>query len=296
MDVDNVMLYLDFVENRHRAWAARQDGSPPPWSEDPVLRAYKFTNVFRLLDHGSQFLLRELYNPGLSSRDNLLRFFLFRHTGREEMWEFHRKSAGGYPLADSLDNTNRLFHVYRDSGRSAFTNAYLVYPQSSEKGTDKLDSILELAWRLFSPDSPDDVVPLFLAGMTQHERFLALRHNKGVANFMSMQVLTDWGYTTEFRENEFVVPGPGAVRGAKLLDPDTAPQQTLDWAYNAVSVLPDTPKLPDGRRPSLMDVQNTLCEFSKYHRYTFKPLPKYPYEPSHPGQQPEPVIPSSWEE
>ena len=48
------------------------------------------------------------------------------------------------------------------------------------------------------------------------------------------------------------------------------------------------------RKPSLMDVQNCLCEFSKYVRFLEKPKPANPYVPAHPGPQPAPLLPGHW--
>jgi hypothetical protein len=110
-----------------------------------------------------------------------------------------------------------------------------------------------------------------------------------------MQILTDWGYRgDDDLEDDFVVPGPGCIKGAKVIYPDRPVMKTLRWAVDAVRELADCPRL-GYRKPSIMDVQNTLCEFSKYHRYTNKPVPA-PYQPSHPGQQPTPVLPTYYNE
>jgi len=313
MNVDATLDFLDFVAERHRIWEKRQAGEPQPWTDHPILAAYKFTNVFRVLDYGSQFLLEELYDPELDPRDLLMRFFLYRHTGRVEVWEYLRLMLGDYPTVTTLMEALTAMKEYRGDGttktlkshaatphkiertktnfaRPVFTGAYLVFPQSDTPGTDKLDSIFALTRRLFHPESPQDVVWDFLDATTQAERFQVLRRNKGVADFMSMQILTDWGYTTEFREDEFVVCGPGAVKGAKALG-WANPQQAHLWAVDAVRALPDVPLLA-GRPPSWMDVQNCMCEFSKFVRYT--PKDGVRYKPAHPGAQPEPTLPGKW--
>lgn len=73
MDLDRAMEYLEFVHERHNVWERRRAGDPQPWTSDPVLAGNKFTNVFRVLDYGSQFLLKELLDPSLPSRDILAR-------------------------------------------------------------------------------------------------------------------------------------------------------------------------------------------------------------------------------
>ena len=230
-----------------------------------------------------------------------MRLFLYRHTGRVEAWEWLKAALSCYPYVEDLDDVLEWWKEYRAAGNPIFTGAYLIYPQSATPGSDKLEAIIRLTQRLFSPDSPDDVVPDFLAATTQAERFGVLRRNRGVADFMSMQILTDWGYTGfgGDRENEFVVPGPGSRKGIQTIT-DTPDQSAfLHFARAEVLMGDDVPmlNLPGGgsRVPSIMDVQNTLCEFSKYVRYLSKGTTDKPYSPAHPGQQPDPVLPAHWE-
>lgn len=289
--------FLRFVVERHRIWEQRQAGAPQPWTDDPVLATRKFTNVFRVLDPGTQFLLTDVFDPELDARENLMRAFLYRHTGRVETWEYLDLVGLGYPTVARLEDVRAAWHDYRGAGGTFFTNAYLVFPQSSTPGTDKLDSIIDLTARLFTPGSPDDIMPDWLAATTQAERFKVLRRNKGVGDFMAMQILTDWGYVCgEDRENDFLVPGPGSVKGAKAIDPDARTMDVVHRVVDAVRGLADCPRL-GYRTPSLMDIgSNLLCEWSKRVRYANQPLPKKPYRPAHPGPQPDPVLPSYYTE
>ena len=304
MNLDMAMTYLDFVAARHQIWEKRQVGEPAPWTNNVVLREKKFTNVFRILDPGSQFVLTDLVEGDevegdLSPRDTLMRLFLYRHTGRIETWRHLEIVGNGYPFSDHLDETLADWKLYRTSTKKAiFTGAYLVYPQSATPGTDKLESIIDLTKRLFTEGGPEDIVPKFLVAKTQAARFAALRNNKGVADFMSMQILTDWGYSTygEDTEDAFVVAGPGAIKGAAEIDPNKTALEVIHWAHKELAQLDIFIQLPKWgkRRPSLMDTQNTLCEFSKYVRYMSRPPTGEPYQPAHPGKQPEPILPSHW--
>lgn len=314
MNPDMAMMYLDFVRNRHAIWESRQAGLPQPWTDDPILASRKFTNTFRLLDVGTQFLLSML-TEDLSPRETLARAFLYRHTGRPEPWEFFELMHGRYPLVDDLplaletwkqyrgkvttrlknvkpyaERANRAGDFQSTTGeRPIFTGAYLVFPQSTVPGTDKLESIVALVKRLFTPGAPQDVMPNFLSATNQQQRFTALRRNKGVADFMSMQVLTDYGYTTEDRENEFILAGPGAVKGAALVWPDKPAGYAISWAREQLGHI----RLGD-RAPSLADCQNGFCEVFKYHRWITKPEATKPYRPAHPGPQPPPILPRNW--
>jgi hypothetical protein len=272
IDLDAALAFISFVGERHHVWEQRQAGQDQPWTADPILASRKFTNCFRILDPGTQFIMTDLIDPDLEPRDQLMRLFLYRHTGRVEAWEYLAIAGSGYPLVSSLFEPREIWAEYRAGGNPVFTNAYLVFPQSTVAGTDKVESIIDLTARLFTPGSSQDVVPDFMAATTQAERFAALRRNKGVADFMSFQILTDWGYTPhcgEDRENEFVVPGPGAVKGLRAVDPHGDPTDTLRWLTDAVWA--SGGPLLGNRLPSYVDTQNCACELSKYLRYEGKP-------------------------
>lgn len=313
MNVDAALTYLDFVRERHRVWEARQLGLPPEqWTDDPIVRERKFTNVFRVLDPGSQYVLTDLWEPDLREEDLLLRLFLYRHTGRVDAWQWLSVTSG-LPTRENLGDVLEAWRQYRgpakvrtrrsdpraanrttqvDYVRSVFTGAYLVFPQSQVPGTDKMESIVDLTKRLFVDTYATPAE--FLRAKSQQDRFRALRSNKGVGDFMAMQVLTDWGYFTEDRENDFVVPGPGARKGAAVLGLQA--QEACHWAHQQLDSLSISITMGDGRRraPSLMDAQNTLCEYSKYARYLGQPLRGQPYTPAHPGPQDPPVLPVRW--
>jgi len=316
INVDAALSFLNFVEQRHQVWERRSAGLPQEtWTDDPIVATRKFTNVYRVLDYGSQFVLTDLLDPELDPRDQLLRLFLYRHTGRVEAWKALEMTSG-YPTRANLDDVIAVWKTYRGDAKPnwsgsttpggegswgrlfknrIFTSAYMVFPQTTVKGTDKLDSVIELTRGLFVDGRVGED---FLAATSQSERFAVLRRNKGVADFMSYQILTDWGYTPhcgEDRENEFVVCGPGSRKGAALLDLSVKPEQMVHWACETLQSS-GTVRL-EGRLPTYVDCQNLFCEYFKYNRSTTttttKPAPAKPYTPAHPGLR-EYVLPPHW--
>lgn len=279
MDVDAALTFLDFVSERHRVWQNRQAGTPQPWTEDPVLATRKFTNVFRWLDPGSQFIMTDLL-PGANEFEFLARCLLYRITNLPDAW---RSFDGDLSLTHRPNEFREHLHARKAQGLPVFSGAYMIWG-GTERGVDKIDHVFGVL------DGAISGLAEFLLADTQADRFAALEACRGMGAFNAMQVLTDFGYGTEFRENDFVVPGPGARKGAAALAME--PMHAIEWAYSAVNREGGIRAL--GRVPSKMDIQNCLCEFSKYVRFADRPSPQKLYAPAHPGLQLPPVLPEHW--
>lgn len=283
-DKELLGVYRDFVRERHAIWKKRQEDKPQPWTNDPILRSYKFTNDFRVLDPGSQFVLTDLYTD--DPWDYLARCFLYRYTNLPKTWRYVRAELGRYPLAgDMSKELIEIIQDYRYGGNVVFSGAYIIMPNPGVTGSDKVVGAVELT-RDFMATRSDE----FLSADTPDEQFAILRSQPGVGKFMAMQILTDWGYGQDVdRENDFIFAGPGAIKGAKYLNPNAG---AGDVIHDLTSEWWGDPSVRLGRHSlSLMDVQNTLCEFSKYARYRTRPPRPQRYNPAHPGPQPAPVLP-----
>jgi hypothetical protein len=301
IDADMAMTYLDFVIERHRVWERRQAGLPGPWTEDPVLAGRKFTNMFRVLDHGSQFVVRELlYGPDeIEPEDALARCFLYRYNNRPEPWEYFYQMNGRYPYAADLDDGTVLhgWREYKATGQPLFGNAYKMFCGPENKGSDRLTWAVEAARIYAGLSSPLSIRPAFTAAGSLQERLDVLRTVPRCANFMAMQIVTDLGYLYPQDENELVLAGPGCIVGAKHVAPSWPTLKVIEWAWDHWQTANEAPQLPlpDGRtrRLSLMDVQNSFCEFGKYVRWMGIPQQRV-FRPAHPGPQAAPVLPRHW--
>lgn len=278
-------LYRGMVVERHRIWQRRQAGEPGPWTTDPVLANMKMTNMFRVLDPGSQFVF-DLDAP--NPVDVISRLVFYRITNLPKTWYMMRNILGRFPVATDYDDwLAATLRGYREAGNRVFSGAYIIVP---EPGTanDKTEGAVRLVRRFI-----DEKAGEFLNAKTQEERFTILRSTPGLGPFLSMQILADWDYLqVEEPDLSFVVAGPGALRGAKILNPDMPARDVIyDLAFEWMDH--DTVRVKN-RRLTVMDVQNTLCEFSKYAREIAAPRKKTPYKPAHPGAQPWPIVPQWW--
>lgn len=296
-------MYRTFVFYRHMIWEARQKGFPAPWAPPAytILNSKKFTNVYRVLDPGSQYVVDMLQEPGLAPEDALARAILYRFTNRPETWDHMKAELGRWPLAADM-NGDLVKVIHTTPGSIIFSGAYIIMPTPGKEG-DKVVGAVALARRLTARGGSERAVEQVVGATTPARAYEALRGHFGMGDFMSMQVLTDWGYYWPgYDENEFVVAGPGAKKGVAHLFPDGTkhnPEEVIRWVRDSWYedlACPSLP-LPEGghRAPSLMDIQNTFCEFSKYVRYIKNDkVGGAPYSPAHPGAQPKPILPHHW--
>ena len=286
-DQGMLALYEDMVVERHRIWQRRQAQDPPPWTENKILRNLKMTNMFRVLDPGSQFVLTDLLT--VHQLDFIARCVFYRITNLPKTWRAMRDQFGRYPVATDFTDYGHVLaqflSQYRDAGNKIFSGAYIIVPNPGVAGDKMVDAIALTKFFI------EEKAHKFLFAETQEQRYHILRSTKGLGRFLSMQILTDWGYgQQENRENEFIVAGPGAVRGAAHLNPDVPAETTIkDLAFRIWWDDPDVQI--NGHGLGLMNTQNTLCEFSKYVREMEHPRKVTPYKPAHPGWQEKPVLP-----
>ena len=92
--------YWRFAAERQEIFFRRIGGAPPPWTADPILREFKFTNAYRASDRVSQYLIKHVIYVGDQTPDELIfRILVFKMFNRIEIWELLEESLGGISLA-----------------------------------------------------------------------------------------------------------------------------------------------------------------------------------------------------
>jgi alpha-glutamyl/putrescinyl thymine pyrophosphorylase clade 1 len=250
----------------------RLRGEASPWTVDPILRSFRFTNAFRAADRVSQFLIRKVIYEGDASADEVVfRTLLFKFFNKIETWEFLERELGPVTIG-TFDpcRADALLTRARSEGRCVYSNAYIIPPlpgRASPKHAGHLCLALELAEDGFAARvcSTDGLADLFAL----------LRDIPGLGGFLAYQFAIDLGYSTvvDHNEDEFVVAGPGALDGLSKVFPGMDLRRAADviremtneqeyWfdhfglAFDGLF----------GRRLHLIDIQNLFCEISKYAR------------------------------
>ena len=93
--------YWRLAAERQAIFFRRVSGEAGPWTDDPVLDRYRFTNAYRASDRVSQYLLhRVIYDQERDTLDTILRVLLFKIFNRIDTWEYLVDRVG-QPTASS---------------------------------------------------------------------------------------------------------------------------------------------------------------------------------------------------
>ena len=266
--------YWRFAAERLAIYYRRLGGSTLPWTTDPVLAAYRFTNTYRVVDRVSQYLIREVqYSPERSQDPSevFFRTLLFKVFNKIETWETLEHEHG--PLAwrtvnlDALDRTlSRLL-----ARRTPIYSAAYIIPTPPFGASRKHTNHLRLLARMMEERLPDRL----RQAPDLRSVYRAILSYPGFGRFLSFQYTIDLNYSTllNFSECDFVMTGPGALDGISKcfastggLSPEAIIRFMTDRQEHEFSSRGiDFPGL-FSRPLQLIDCQNLFCEISKYSR------------------------------
>lgn len=266
--------YWAFAAERQAVFFRRVTGACQPWTNDPVLREFKFTNPYRAADRVSQYLIRHIiYGEAFSLRDVVLRTLLFKLFNKIETWELLESQFG--PITEERFDVHSFAAVLAEAmatGASIYSAAYIM---PSGPTSVRRDRKHEMHLRLLR-DLMRDGLPEKLTGCSvMAEAYASLLDLPGIGPFLAYQFLTDLNYSPylNFSEMEFVVPGPGARDGLKKCFSslgDYSEADTIRWVTERQAEEFASRGLRFqtlwGRPLQLVDCQNLFCEVDKYAR------------------------------
>jgi hypothetical protein len=263
--------YWRFAAKRQQLFFARLS-SPPPWTEDPVLRRYRFTNAYRAADRVSQYLIRHvIYDKPRELEDTIFRVLLFKFFNKIETWEKLLNTFGEVTLETfSVDRYSATLGRFIERGETIYSAAYII-PPPPFGATRKHTNHLRLLAHMMDDGAPQKCA----AARSLEDVFQILRSYPSLGKFLAFQLAIDLNYTSfvNFSEMDFVVAGPGACDGIRKCFADTADLSEPE----IIRVMSDIAgehfdrlglSFPDlwGRKLQLIDFQNLFCEVDKYAR------------------------------
>jgi alpha-glutamyl/putrescinyl thymine pyrophosphorylase clade 1 len=271
--------YWRFAAARQAVYEARLSGQSPPWSDDPILAAYRFTNCYRAADRVSQYLITQVCYRGDQSWDEVFfRVLLFKIFNRVATWRLLRTRLGQVTWAEyGYAAYNAILSRALAAGERLYSAAYIMPPPplGEERKHSNHLRLLELMMK--------DRAPAKVAGAaSMSAAFKVLAGYPGVGAFLAYQYLIDLNYAAGlgFDEMEFVVPGPGAKDGIRKCFGPAATGIEADLIhYMAHTQDEHFARLGlrfaglRGRPLQLIDCQNLYCEVDKYARVAHPEIP-----------------------
>jgi len=265
-----------FVTERHNIYLRRVAGKPAPWTDDPMLREYKFTNIYRELDRTTVWCKKNVRDKYADhSYANLAwSIIAFRFFNRIETGEAIFNSGAWDQYLKSKDTSILRNVILKMRGKGPYTTgAYII---KTVNGKNKLDGAL---WAI------DHALPVAIElaeyaeakGYFLSEAQEILLKAPYLGSFMAAQLIADMKYTKLFPTNKvedwhtWAASGPGSRRGLNILnDADIEhPWREKEWLAE-LGILRNMiiPMFEEygWEIPHAQDVQNMLCEFSKYQR------------------------------
>jgi hypothetical protein len=271
--------YWRFASERQRVFLRRQEGAAPPWTEDPIIRAYKFTNAYRASDRVSQFLIREVIydNVERTAADELARIILFRLFSRPSTWQALESRLGSLRLETM--RSARIVRELSDLQKRGpiYTSAFILCANNAYGRTRKFENHLALIAHMFR----DGLEARIAKAASLREVYETLLGYPLIGPFMAYQLAIDINYSEllPFSENDFTVAGPGAERGIRKIFPDAHRRDFARIIHKMVEAQSEEPtrlgiELPTlyGRPLHAIDCQSLFCELDKYARAAFPEL------------------------
>lgn len=263
--------YWRFACERQRTFWRRVKGEEPPWTEDPILAAHRFTNAYRASDRVSQYLIRHvIYAGDQSTSEVVFRILLFKIFNRVETWESLVRELGPPTWSGfDLDRYNDVLSALMNRGESVYSAAYIMPSPKMTHPRKHTNHLTLLSW-LMKDRVPEKVA----SAKTLDAVFALLRSYPSFGDFLAFQLTIDLNYSTviNFSEMDFVVAGPGARDGIrKCFEPSGLSEaETIRAVTEHASAECDRLGLSFptlwGRPLQLIDCQNLFCEVGKYAR------------------------------
>ena len=262
------MKFWDFVNERLKIYKYKEISKiPSPWTDDPILRDYKFCNAQRHLDRTSQSLLKNVINNiSLNSKQKIMNIIFLRLFNRPEHFDI-------FPIIHDWGSQKDLVigiceDCYKNK-KKIFNNAYQINTGHDNKHIQIIENLAAIDY-----DELDEI----LKTKTYKEILKYLEdHIRAVGSFIAAQILLDCGYDssiTGITGDDFLIIGPGAAEGLRMMgleDPKKY-EAAIYHLWNNQPYLPDLQPYPERSmyrqgHMSLMDIQHCLCEWRKYHQW-----------------------------
>lgn len=286
-----------FVVERQKIWFKKEiERKPYPWTGDPILRRYRFCNVYRELDKCTRHLIENLDTK--DRKTIFLNVFIFRHFNYYGFFDDIGIIEPGFDEKEIISKLDRI-----RKRKKIFNEAYVIHPISTIVPKDspfynrrKEKHVQMVYLTKYVDERLDDILDNIDSSETPEDVHTFLMKIPNISDFMAYELWTDLTYFGFFKrgwtDNDFVNVGSGAIWGLNLIsfNKDTNELQRSKKYYERIIYnLRDNMKEYLDRLGlldtwmeiyyrdaysnvpflSLRNIEHSLCEFRKYWRIKF---------------------------
>lgn len=288
-----LFYYLYYIQERMNIFWKRLEGNQPPYSEDVIFNENKFTNVYRVLDRSSQYLVKNIINTDkdYSVEETFWRILIYKHFNLPHTWDLLIKEFGDIDKNVSLNQISSFLAQKKDSSDSIYSNAYMMTSAflSGDKG--RYVHLKENKWRkhqyyfyIFEKELIEEgKLYDILSSKSFKGMFDAMKSVTSFGDFTTYQYCQDLNYTKffDFDDNEFCAAGPGTIRGIQHcfdLKGKVDFGDIVKWTFENYEKLVEeysneldvdlSAKIIPGWGFKVPDFSNSFCETFKYIKQT----------------------------
>jgi len=267
--------YFEFIKERMDIFRNKYENKQFPYTSNEILLNSKFTNVYRILDRVSQYLIKNvIYQWMYKSEDILFRILLFKIFNKIDTWEYIENTVWEINLRTFNPSKFTKILDERKKEDTIFNWAYIMTWSHSQYKSfkSKHEVRLNVIQKEFIENS---LFKKIVQAKSLEWIYSLLRATPLIGDFLAYQYTIDFNYSNviNFDENSFVKAGIWAQRWIKKCFRDynwsfenaiIYTQENFEKLCNQYEIGPI--RLLPWRAPTLIDLQNCFCETDKYLR------------------------------
>ena len=279
-----------FIWEREAIRLARENGHRAPWTKDPVLAKYKFTNICRCDDRVSVWVIDKLITPNLEREDLWFTLLIARLINWPPTLQvlIDKRVLPCTPADFDAEMFEHTLERIKNDGKKVYSGAYMLYPTKMEPGGNKSKAVAKYIIGSAVENADSVQGSLWGTGEPSIERFVGeLSKCFGISTFVAGQVAADLTYAPGHLDQasdlySFAPIGPGSSRGLNYLlgKAPFATWKQKEFNAELSNVFSHIVQHLEISDMTLHDVQNCMCEYSKYCRAVLgEGKPKTTYQP-----------------
>jgi hypothetical protein len=282
---DKMDAFWNFVVERQSIYHKRMVlGESAPWTQDYILRSYFFTNVYRELDKGTIFLIRNLLKLQ-DDKDLLFAIMVYRLFNDIDTFRFLmlRCKMTKYGAWD-WERASRYLNAYENHGSRVFTDAFTV---TGVKFGGFPDKIRNICWLIGNLQRQTPALLDALKSANSLKRVWQIFNDtQGFGRFLAYELAIDVNYSRliTFSEDDWVNAGPGCKRGIQWIwgkrDPGRKWEDYISYLrarqgdfIQSIGRDEQWQSVYPGYPLTLRSIEHSLCEFQKYARARYHTNP-----------------------